>query len=357
MKNTLLLFLCSLAGTVHASAQKDTALKYYNLCNKAELAICDSNIADAYQYYKQAFVVNTQKPFSQDLLNAFHCAIDLGYYDDAKQYLRRMLYRGVKQQYLKSQIYQFYTGKVLDSIQTFVALYPNDSNKQNAYALKMRELVGKDQGIRFYYIKKGIVAHMGDSVIQLDKAVSNELYQYFLVHGLKNADTIGHFGGEINNDLPYDVIVLHQIQAAARGTVAQLPYDDILYPGIFTYDYPPRYFLSKFFAGEKQSFLDKYPELKDLRGLNGAYYNDTLFIETIAPEDIPAIDEAYARMGLPKYQESVKKVAFRNSCVLLGGKFSKYTVQNTICSIMLSEKESGIKSWKLKFQACKSSKK
>src|SRR5215217_1132878 len=144
----LTLMLCS---PLQLYAGRADALLYYSLINKAELAICDTDINAGYNFYQQAFAVNKQKPFSKDLMNAFHCAMDTRHYTEAEQYLAVLLLRGMTTSILNACIYSYYTGDQLQRIRAFLQRHRNDMIKTGEAAVMIDRLTGEANALRKLY--------------------------------------------------------------------------------------------------------------------------------------------------------------------------------------------------------------
>lgn len=66
---------------------------YQKNIHQAEMALIEENFIEGQKYYKQAFRY-FDKPFAQDIDNAFHCAVILEDYEQAAVYARRLIRLG-----------------------------------------------------------------------------------------------------------------------------------------------------------------------------------------------------------------------------------------------------------------------
>jgi len=85
------------------SQDTSSVYKYYQLTNKAELAIVDNQPQKAAKFYKKAFSISNIKPFSTDLYNASINLIDINKYRIAKKYLIYMVANGLDLKYIENE--------------------------------------------------------------------------------------------------------------------------------------------------------------------------------------------------------------------------------------------------------------
>ena len=94
ISNVLIVLLIILIANKIAYAQISKPLyKYYQLVNKAELSVIDSNFKKALQLFEKAFVYK-QSPFAVDIYNAAVCAMMLKDYRKTSTYLTKVFEKG-----------------------------------------------------------------------------------------------------------------------------------------------------------------------------------------------------------------------------------------------------------------------
>ncbi|WP_316787775.1 hypothetical protein [Pedobacter frigoris] len=226
-------FLLLLKSALSAFAQQRTAIDYYRLINKAELAICDSDIDRSYKLYTEAFKINKNKPFSRDLLNAFHCAMDTRHYPAAERYLARLLARGINEETL-ANLKKSYTGLDLERINSFITKYPNQTTKKNVMADSIDRLTEIDQSVRHYFQSHRTDGrYMNDSVRQVDRNNAATLFRMFVQYGLPDEDEIGTFDNNPGSLPRYWVIIAHNRYDVDVENPTD--FDTMLYKGIFSF--------------------------------------------------------------------------------------------------------------------------
>lgn len=106
MKTRLILLLISLSiYNISSSQINENYLNYYKKINQAELAIVDSAYKNALICYQQAFSL-VGLPMSKDLHNASVCATKVKKFNDAFHFFDKLVQKGVKMDYFKSEIFK-----------------------------------------------------------------------------------------------------------------------------------------------------------------------------------------------------------------------------------------------------------
>src|SRR5690606_30024751 len=180
------LFIALISCYTFTAFSQEKYIQYYHAINQAELAICDSNFSQATQYYKQAFKINPDKPFTAHLLNAFHAAMDSKEYSIAEKYLAKVLSRGLSNDYIQEKILSPYKTAQQSVIKNIIAKHPNDTIRKHPLVQKLNDMVDWDQEVRGYYSKLNNGAYMVDSVYTVDSINAAELKNIFEKYGVPN---------------------------------------------------------------------------------------------------------------------------------------------------------------------------
>lgn len=243
-------FLASLTAFLlcpRADAQS-TAIEYYKTINKAELAICTKNLPAAAGYYKRAFQINPNKPFTKDLVNAFYCAMDVKDYAVAGMHIKRILSRGVNAESLK-WLRSNFRGADLDSVNLWLALFPNDTVKSGYMVTTIKEMHKRDQATRKYFSEKNDSNYMkADSVQKMNEETGRQLAALFKKYGVPNED-IGSLSYYLGEGPMFDVLALHYRGGYMSNRECHA-LDTFLFKAIFTYDYSPQNFAKFLFGAE-----------------------------------------------------------------------------------------------------------
>jgi tetratricopeptide (TPR) repeat protein len=328
---TILFFLRT--GT--ALAQADP-LEYYRLVNKAELSLVDKDVPQASQYYEKAFGINPDKPFSRDLYNAFHAAMDCRQYERAERYLARLLARGLSAGFIHNRITGFYDTTGERQIKAFLARHPNDTLHDNEMNRAIRPLLITDQGVRRYYMDKGLSNYMTDSVYRTDRFNGRKLCQYFRQWGMvPNEDMVGNGSNIPFGRMDYQMIILHY-DGLYQHNMHEALFDTLIYKAIFSYDYHPDWFVQDFSQvqySHKDSAL-VYGEEQIVFPLTVPAYSYYRKIEDMdntidypmyfSPDREKKIDENRKKIGLCSLDEMRKKFLFYGRQRRSSGTFQKY---------------------------------
>lgn len=322
MINVLKIFIVLFLLPVMVSGQvlNDSVVKYNRIINKAELSICDSDFIQANKLYAQAFKLNPDKAFSYDLFTAFHCAMDAQDYIAADAYLEKLLVRGIDTGFLDMGILSFYTGKKRHIIDSIIAKYPNNINRNDWLNTTITKLGHRDQEFRIYYAKKSEDGdYMNKSVYEVDSQNAHQLFQII--------QTLGHFpnANEVRNEDDYplagtyvDLILLHNLEDYFMGKQQSL-FGTLSYQAIQTFDYSTKRFvnlLSHCYFRKNGGYNDfHYKNIPIDFPVTIVAYKDMqdggkVYFETLTSEEENRINAEREKLGLSTLQELRKKVNF-----------------------------------------------
>ena len=322
-----------------ALAQSKAALDYYKKINLAELAICDSNFADANKYYKDAFTINPKKPFSRDLANAFFSAMDTKQYPVAEKYLVKLLSRGLGGKYLKNML-NYYTGEQQQQLQVMLGKYPNDTIRKHAIAKKIDQMVKMDQHVRKDF-DTDFSTEVLDSMTIVDDANVLELRRIFLTQGVLNEDIVGNGGyGDFLPATPdYDLIIWHN-----RGNPDRL-FDTMLFKAIFTFDYDARTF-SVTVMNAVNSFIYGSTTMENpiALGAYNYYKNKTIYPQYWDDSSEKWMNANRAKIGLEQLDDYRKKIEAKNTGLDKNSVLCKYSLVGGLM-VQQGETEEELNAW------------
>lgn len=240
-------FLVSALIFSFAENVRGESLKYYDLVNKAEILISKHEPDQAFPLYSAAFAANPDKPFSKDLYNAFHCAMDIKNYGVAETYLAFLLKRGVKSSFITKRILKYYTGS--DSIQiiSMFSRHINDTSHQNELNKAIHRLIKDDQETRLYFSKLNDGKYMVDSTYKMDQVNAHKLFTLFSKLGrVPNENDLGHEDNFPFAPISYFIIIFHHSGAYVNKMPSDI-FDTMIYKAVLTYDYHPDWFARDFY--------------------------------------------------------------------------------------------------------------
>lgn len=253
-KYLLLIWMLCTAQQLHAGRME--ALLYYSLINKAELAICDTDLNTGHRFYQQAFAVN-RKPFSKDLMNAFHCAMDTRHYTDAEQYLAELLTRGLSISIRNTCIYGYYTGDQLQQVHAMLQRHRNDTLKTGETAVMIYRLAEAAKILRDQQMAN-------DTIQRLNEQHVRQLCRMFFAKGVPDEVQAGNSVGQRGAFIPvFEPFI--SVYRSVYSLKRELPLlDSVLYQAIFTLDYDPQLFAINH-ERWAASYYDQYQETKAFR--------------------------------------------------------------------------------------------
>lgn len=306
-QNLILLILPLLFASNTFSRGKDNYAFYYKLINQAELCIVDLEFHDAYSLYNQAFTSFEKRRLS-DLHNASLCAILIGEYGQAKNWIGEMITKGVNINRLNTRYFKQLPEPIWAEIKqnsnslraiylsridsSYIAVIDTLRNREQTYLINRRSqqsydsLVYEHAKVLYALIsERGVprVAVYGRAPLPLDV-----IKHHF---GLRNRL---RFPDKNNIDLnaePYKSM-----------DYAQYNLEPLLRQAVFNGDLSPQFFASAM----------AHSELDPTRQL-GAYtiYADlnskTITHESASEEIIQQIDKYRKSLGLESIQDAVKK--------------------------------------------------
>jgi hypothetical protein len=312
---TILPLLLILLLPVGAFAQvNEKVLAYYKAINLAELAICDSNFAQANKHYKEAFTINKEKPFSKDLLNAFYAAMDTKEYALAETYLAKMLSRYINTKVIDSTFYKNYSGEQLDRLKPMFARHPNKYLGNKPLAIEIEKMIQWDQEVRMHFAEMYDGAYMVDSTFYVDNTNGKKLLEMFRKNGVPNEDVIGNGGYPYVSPRAspdFNILILHAMGGGER--YAYLPFDTVLYKAVNTFDFDIRIFVQLINGNQiKGSFRYgglalNFPVLVD-----GCLYKGNIYTDYWDEASEKEIDMERAKIGLEPLEDFRKKLATSN---------------------------------------------
>ncbi len=342
MRHILMFLTLVLICTADGQAQPG-AIKYYTTINQAELAICRKDLPTAFRYFQKAFEINPDKPFSRDLLNAYHCAMDLRRYDKAETYLQVLLSRGVNQWAVKSWIRKGLAGADLDSVDRWLAIYPNDTNKSDALSVQLRQMHDRDQATRRYFSKLNDGKYMVDSVYKIDQLNGDTLAMIFKKYGVPDEGRVGHLDGYPGGAV-YGTVIHHYMGGYGAGLGSHI-LDTMLFKAIFTYDFHPVEFLKIFNSSEanvtKTPF--KYRNYTLHTPVTIDYINlwvadsEQVFPQYLASEVESRMNKERAALGIESLDELRNKQAFSREAAAANAVYNKYALGNSFGAALDSD--------------------
>lgn len=347
----IFLFICSVihgqeAGKKTSGITPEIAIRYYNIVNKAELAICDSNFEQAARYYKEAFTINPSKPFSKDLSNAFFAVMDTRDFETSEKYLKQLLKRGIGAAYIE-RTKDYYKGESLEHINAVLSKYPNDTIKKNPMVAQIHEMVQWDQDVRNYFYELNNGRYMVDSTFTVDDINSKALLKLFKEKGFPNENVLGSNAWQNYNPNvapEYDLIILHNT-GAAMGRRSGHIFDTILYRAVMNLDYHPRWF------GEVVQKTVSAPWFKyDGVTLNfpitisGCFYKNIIYPEYYDEVSEKKINTERAKIGLETLDEFRRKLEVANKVKTGNTVLSKYSMGTDI-TVMDVNTEDELHKW------------
>jgi hypothetical protein len=246
---------------------------YYDLVNKAEISIVDSNYHIALKSYKGAFKKSTRF-FAKDIFNAATCAQILKKDYLAKSYLLLLSEKGVSLSFIKKS--KLLKGYFRDSI--FAASYEKMSKnfhnnlKNKVLVKKLDSLLNSDQ----YYRRKGLYNGLykgiyRDSIFAADKANAIALKKIIDDYGFPHEDVIGvtPFGKSkynINSFEDFLIIILHQTNLNLT-----VNFRESLLKAVEEYKITP----------QNAAFLIGLQEGRDSYGIDKASFRVTLMVDSL----------------------------------------------------------------------------
>lgn len=251
-KCLLLIWILCMPDLLHAG--RTDALLYYNLIHKAELAICDTDMNAARTFYQQAFAVNKQKPFSKDLMNAFHCAMDTRHYTEAEQYLAALLARGLHTSILNTCIYPYYKGDQLQKIHSFLQRHRNDTLKKGETAVMIARLVNEAKARRNLHGNE-------DTAHQAGEQYARQLCRIFCVKGIPSEAQTGNYINLAGSFIPSFEPLISRYSSTYHTGKGLPALDSMLYQAIFTFDYDPQLFAINH-ERRAASYYEQYQDTK-----------------------------------------------------------------------------------------------
>lgn len=183
-------------------AQENNIAIYFDLVNKAEIAICQSNYKTGLGYYQKAFRFH-HEPFTKDYHNALICSVYNKDYKTAKECYIKLAERNYYLFDLRealSDIVDLKEWKKLESLDIPVKI-------NFEYQEKLEALVKRDQDIRNYSIKKNPnnhYEHNKDTIMYIDSLNLAEFKELVKEYGFPTEDKIGN--------TYYTLILLHNLQ-------------------------------------------------------------------------------------------------------------------------------------------------
>jgi len=330
MKRILLFIACFLL-IQHGGFARKGPLDYYKTINRAELAICSKDLPAASKYYRRAFKINPEKPFSRDLLNAFYCAMDVKQYNDAGQYLKRLLSRGVESGALKFFILKKFSGTDLDSVSHWLAVFPNDTIKADYLSKLIRHMHNTDQETRRYFSKKNDGKYMVDSVYDMDERNGRRLFSIFNKNGVPNEEKVGSVDFRPLGGPSYELLAIHASGPDKNGKDIRL-LDTLLFKAVLTYDYSPLSFSklinrSAFKNGDGAFRYGNY-QLHVPLTINCIIVEETgkVYPQYFSAAREREMDRERALIGLETLAELRRKVDFSTQAELANNGYARYSL-------------------------------
>jgi hypothetical protein len=212
MKRTVIFYILI---NIHffSLGQKDNIKLYYERINKAEMALIDSNYANALKLYDSAFSYK-KIPFGRDLYNAALTAIIYKSYPTALIHLEKLFSLG-------------YDIKNIDTLSVFKEFICSKFGKlarkkykakkliyNSKYRIEVQEMVRMDQ---FFRVKENAYERYGDTIRAIDAQNVKHLIKLISGNGFPSEDKIGINPDNLFQPLFY-VLVFHQNNGAKYQT-------------------------------------------------------------------------------------------------------------------------------------------
>lgn len=314
MRLTLLPLLVLLSCSNAISARmNEKVLAYYKAINLAEIAICDSNLTEANKYYKEAFTINRQKPFSRDLLNAFYAAMDTREYALAETYLTKVLSRGIDTAIIDSSFYRYYTGEDLKRLKAMFTRHPNKDLSKTPLGIELNKMLRWDRDVRMHFAALYDGAYMVDSTYYVDNVNSKKLLGMFRKNGVPNEDIIGNGRSDLRpiGTPGFTIIISHALAGEER--YGHLPFDTLLFDAVNSFDFDLRIY-ARLIGGNKITGNFRYKDLTLNFPLliDGGLYQGNVYPEYWDDVSEEMIDAERAKIGLEPLEDFRKKMATYN---------------------------------------------
>ncbi len=341
---TILLLAFFLKSELNAQSR---FLEYYKNINLAELAICDSNFTAACDYYKNAFAVNPEKPFSKDLLNAFFAAMDTKQYSLAEKNLSALLSRGLGSRFINHKILKYYTGEQLAHIHTILKKYPNDTLGERPLADTIHKMLQWDRDVRMYYAELNDGAYMTDSTYTVDSVNAMRLLKLFKKYGVPNEVVLGNSKWDdfsVKYAPDYDIIITHHNGGAFGGRPSHLM-DTLLYKAVLKFDFEAHCF-ADLINGNPLSDTVRLGNTSLLLPImiKGAYYDKKIYPEYFDEASEKRMNEQRVKIGLESLDDFRKKIESKNRAINDYSVLHKYFFSWNIM-VLDQEDEASLRKW------------
>lgn len=320
--------------------------QYYDLANKAELAICKDDHRNALDFYKQAFKLKDAVPWNSDLTNAFHLAMEMHDTAFARLMLSRLLSRGINQKTISSKLLSFYRGNDSQFVHRVIDSTPNDTLGYNPIWLKIEALFDREQSLRMnlmerYHDSYGPI----DTVDNVDIEVAQELRRLFGDH-IPNQDQLGNYKGDLSAYGKYIVIIDHYIRGVFPRRHVPMIFDTLLTNGLAEFSVSPEDFAALIGPWDRTFYFNGIKVAKpisfavvELDGLDGVWYLPQIDQSKLGP-----INQMRTAIGLSTIQELATKIAFYNK-QQKEGKYKQYSLTLDVQSVFNTDDSDQLKSW------------
>lgn len=291
---SLLFFLFCCA---YLSAQ--TPAKYYTTIHQAEAFILADKFAEALPVYEKAFKL--KNPFSNDLFNAFSCAVRTKQFEKATVFARQLMLLGCKIEFFRErEQFNSYTasGPWIKLVAEYPVLWAKYDKKINwRLRYKLEELYEKDQFLRR---QDPTYTIFPDSTFNLDREIVDELLGLIKTEGFPSEEKVGVFVSQdttLNYLRPLTIILVHNY---TESDVYKKGFDltDVLMAEVQNGNFHPDAF--SLLNDRAGSFM-----INKGFGREGLLwkFNDKFYFEKLSQKSMDMIDKERASIWLPSLKQ------------------------------------------------------
>jgi hypothetical protein len=214
---------------------------YYDHINKAEAAILNLSREEALAEYRLAFDLHA--PFTEDLMNAYHCAMQLGRFDLTKTYLYGLLQRGIKEQHVTVVFGRDMPPHINDSIRIWISQFVRADDSNAHLRAAMITLNRTAQDINSELESDVYVRDSFGQIYSHIKVNSDRLFELFKKYGVPNEIAVGQLSGDPSLPVLYNNALKQYFRYIDRKEDRN-GIDSMLYKAVLAGNYSPEEFVT-----------------------------------------------------------------------------------------------------------------
>ena len=224
MKKVTIYFIILLSCSRLYAQLPDSLANYYQLVNKAELNIVDSNYSKAFQNYEEAFTYK-KAPFGKDIYNEAICAVLLDNYKKTYVNFKHLLAYGYEMDSLRKKevLVDFFSSEL------GMKLKKDNEQKVLLYDIGLRKkydsLFFADQ---YFRLKEGSYDIYGDTIKKIDIANVAIIQKLIKDHGFPSQYQVGLYSGF--SYFSIQLMIIHNCVGSHGGQF--FDFTDILYSAV-----------------------------------------------------------------------------------------------------------------------------